>query len=1439
MADIKYERLMRVKSIFRNSHILNPKILNIDTFQFPLDSVVHWFKVTPIIDHPSNQVGYLKNNKIVTDLILQYPLEGTVGKFRYMPTPTPLNIIKDASKQVKEFKWLLPNQTLRITPKVTMVYSYGALLSKYKYPEQILRRWNIYHNSVLTLMDNVLRHKRHTFIVIDLPDRLMTKMELNRYSTKMTNAWLNNFPTTAHFNLLELWKFLSPSFHSNSLFNKLPPYVSDKKDTNQIGNRPLNLTRDYWDKINLLLVIDTKCMLINLNTLMGFIEEHQVGIKGISPMNFNQFQVKFLAMLQTFINNAAMTDEELEKIADEEEKQDEKGINTATVQNVTQQVAKQDNTSSIKVKDKKEKEQEVIEEEDEQEEEIEEGLPDLNDDVEEEYMDDTDDELKDQYGLELNDTIVLNNDISSVEDMLKEEYKYDVISTTADNMLANKTMTKVRYNGIKQTLEEQKNKPSPYKDMKDVKLKDILDDSKDDMSIPETDINVTDNPVILDKSYNKVVNKAINKNYLKKQYKKDIIRSVYSLQNSQVLVDDYQVEENSSIMGDIETHNIKLRAINNNSTSTIKINLPKVDPETGTMKVSSNLYKLRMQKISKIICKVDSNKVMLSTYYGKMSITKARSSSNNIGYWLMNTLVKKQEEDENLKNLVLLTITNENTKLPLDYSHFARYVKSFTYGKMDFMFNYEERHKLLPELTPEGLVDIEENGVLVGVSGKMPIIMDYKNRLFRLTKENKFEEIPDIYATLGIDRGAAPMEFVSIKVLKQNIPVVVLLSYYIGLENLIKALGVNYRLEVKRARIDNSKEYIIPFKDTYLILEKKFNKSDLILAGLNGILSVTKELPLRVFNNRTNFNVIFTRMKLSLMYYNEIKLLETMFIDPMSLTLLKQLKEPTNFKGLLIRAAELLENDDFKKKTDVSNVVIKGHERIAGMMYKELVNAVKENDNKAFFSKSKITVNPYGIINKITEDSTTVLVDDLNPMAFIKQSEDVSMLGTFGQSKDAMARGTRGMDSSEIGILSEATRDSSDVGITAYLTGNPNIDNMRGIVKEPDNLDNWSSLLSTPGLLMPFTTTDDVKRSNFNNIMQSHIIPINEMRVPYVRTGYEAIIPLKAGSKFVITAEDNGKVTKLTKTSMEVEYQKQGKKKYKIAVWTTKEESEACYTHVMVPNFQEGDKFLKDDSLIYDSAFFQPDMFNPRRVIYKQGSMVNVALMEDAQTYEDSAAMSMNVSKRLGTIVTKVKSIVVKAEDNILNIVQSGDVLTPTSSLFTISDAISAPTALNQEALQVLENIKSNAPKAKLKGVVDKIVIMYNCELEDMSKTLREITEASNTRLIASTGHTGRVNSGYSVRGMSLNEGEVEIKIYIRVEDNMGIGDKLILGSQLKCTIGDVYDSTMEGEDGTPVEILFSSRAISARIVNSAYLNGTTSTVLEQLTKKAIEMYFK
>jgi hypothetical protein len=66
------------------------------------------------------------------------------------------------------------------------------------------------------------------------------------------------------------------------------------------------------------------------------------------------------------------------------------------------------------------------------------------------------------------------------------------------------------------------------------------------------------------------------------------------------------------------------------------------------------------------------------------------------------------------------------------------------------------------------------------------------------------------------------------------------------------------------------------------------------------------------------------------------------------------------------------------------------------MIYTEMINSIRDFENKNNFSKSKLIMDPFAIWKNINSDSTTMLADDLNPIASLKQREDLSYMGNGG-----------------------------------------------------------------------------------------------------------------------------------------------------------------------------------------------------------------------------------------------------------------------------------------------------------------------------------------------------------------------------------------------------------------------------------------------------------
>lgn len=1412
MTVLQYNNFYYKYGIRKASHFLTPRIWSSEDIMLPFDTELHWFTIRDVIEHINKNSGLLKNiNKGIVHTVLEYDTNNTTGNFRLKPG-VPNSIISEFAKTEKRLRFLKYKQDIKITNRIVELYSYGALTSRYIYMSQPLKRLHVYNNSLNTLITTMFEKvNRNIFVKFDIPTELPSRVELDRYSRKLTNKFLKLLPNYKYLNVVELWKFLTPELKENSILNRIPV--------------------NMYDKITFVVTLDNKSIFLNLATLISFVEEYSNTVSNsqytLKPVKANMARKLLYIFLYRIIKNSPMAD--IEEVTEVKTRAVTSTISNSTIGNTPAMDNKEYDTMEIDI-DKllsTEIEERVIEEDIEDE---------NNDSVDSDDFD-IDIETDDVTGLEILSTANDIEDLSTtMNELVTEESKYNTVMKRVEALHSNKLSTKKDVDNVKNILEGQSKKPSPYGGKETIGQ--LLDMSTDKLDLDEKISTITDNVAVLDKSYNKNKLGSIKKQYMRNQYRKDMIRTIFSLQNHNSVIEDYNVEVKENILGATEEHNIKLKTLGS-GISNVKLIIPKVD-ENGVYTLNGNSYLLRQQRADLPIRKIDFNNVALSTFYGKTFVTKASTKANDSGYWLLNQILKLYSNpDSPIRNLVTTPPNNEGLILPSIYSLFSRYIKSFKLDNVQFSFDYVNRIKLFSKMTKEDLEKVEKGGYyIVGNDKGFPIVMDMKNNFFKYN--GKLEPYPSILERLGISINDFPIEFTSVRIYKKNIPTVVFLSYYLGLEKLLKILDVKYTIEPsnKQPQIEGD-FYKIKFKDVQLIIKRDYGRNDLIIGGLKYLKDIIKTIDIKLMNNRNDFAVVFSKLELSVSYINEIKLMETMYVDPISLSILKQMKEPTNFKGLLIRANELLIDDNYKNPNSIDGMSIKGYERIPGMMYKELVTALKEYENKTYFSKSKLTVNPYSIMNKLNEDSTTVLIDDLNPMATLKQEEDVTYLGMNGRSKETLSRSTRVFNTNEVGIISEATRDSGDVGISAYLTADPLLNNTRGMVGEYDpDKDNPVNVYSTSAMLCPFILTDDGKRVNFSSIMNSHIIPVKDMRTPYVLTGYESIVPIRSSTKYVIVAEDDGRVLSVDNKECVVEYNNIGIKKYPIRKWQTKETSGSCYTHELVPNLSKGDRFIKDDTILYDKSFFEPSIFNRKRVIYKQGNVVTVALTEESLTDEDSAVISKRLSEMYTTNVTKVKSIVVSNKDNIINMVKPGDHVEPTSLLFTIVDSIVDTNGLDEKAMSILQGIKNVSPKAKVLGNVIKIDIRYNCEKDDLSDTLKSLVDKTDKELKQTSGFTGRVDNTYSIQGKPLMENEVELKIYIEVEDKMGIGDKGILSNQMKFTVGEVMNYNLNTLSNKPIDLLFSFRSLSARIVNSPLLIGTTSALLEKVTEDVVDMYF-
>lgn len=1065
---MRYDSLYSKVGIYKIAHFLQPPIIKSDTFIFPDDSTFYFFKPDTKVEFISRDILYLNKTKKATVINIVKYSKDTDGEFKKSDRLDDL--INMAIKEEKRFKFLPPGVINNKDPFV--IYNYGLINNVFDYKPDVANSYYQYTNTFKRMLEDLKNlANRSRFILFDLPSKMLTMDELDTFSKNLTVGNMRKM-TYKHFMLIELWKWLTPDYKDSSLFNGI--MNSKLQDT------------------TLLITSANRTMLLNLNILYTIIEEYTNSKYSVNREANDEYIQKLLNTLTGTVNTESLT------IKDKQYPSEVirylvyimlfQFSNTAPLdinKLESQQVEDMRIAKAMKLAKKIETSNKLS---------VSKVLDDYVMDTQEEVVDvglDTDLEIDfDISSIEAKEADIkakVNKTFNSIEELKQYDDHADLKTKTVSELnylLDNKLISKASYNKYIEAFNKQSKLDNPFLDQgQHESIDSLLDRSLDDFGIKDTDGAIASSAIIFDEAINKDINSTIEKKYLREQYRKDIVRCVYSLQNLNNVILSYDVDNKIDIMGGTEEHIVEIMNIAGKKVK-LAFEIPYID-ETGTFMLYGQPYLLRKQRVDLNIKKISPTTVMLNSYYGKLYLEKARGNSNKIGVWFRRQLEKKfdkrkTEYDPEISNLTLMGSNTPEVNLPVLYAQIGEEIKSFSYKGVHYYFNYSNRLDITEEYTEEEIIKIESNNlVLIGSKGKTLYFMDFTNTIFKYN--GNLVETGGIYDVLNISTSSIPIEFVEIKLLKKMVPIVILLGYYLGLDNLINLL------KVKVARYDTGKrvtltdqQYTIRFKDTKLVIDKDNGIGDLILGGLlkqDEILKDTLYNDLNVTKNYVKFLHRFFKMESSVRYTTEIKFLESMYIDPMTENILKAYKEPTNFVGLLVRAVELLKDNNYKHPNSLTNMTLKGYERIAGFIYKELIYALKDYENKSAFSNARLTIDKFAILNKINQDNTKVPIDDLNPIATIKQKEDVSYLGDGGRNKLTMVKKTRELHESEIGVISEATKDSANVGITAYLSSTPNINNISGIIDDnKDQALGWQNILSTTGMLSPFGTTDESKR---------------------------------------------------------------------------------------------------------------------------------------------------------------------------------------------------------------------------------------------------------------------------------------------------------------------------------------------------------------------------
>lgn len=973
-----------------------------------------------------------------------------------------------------------------------------------------------------------------------------------------------------------------------------------------------------------------------------------------------------------------------------------------------------------------------------------------------------------------------------------------------------------------------------YKDIEvaGVPLEQIIDIKKEDMVLQNEKI-CPDSIVVRDKAALKSRTLELTKEYNAKLVERNILEMIlFGAQNGKTALTELDMERVITADSKYNVITMQFQPMKG-SRSTRRMRIPIVE-EDGSFTINGVKSYAQLMRMELPIRKISPTKVALTSYYDKkIMVERSSRRVDDFANWLKSSIIARSYADKSIQ------VSLGGFKPPKDevcyyYSVLASRFKSITTAEFHFDF---DTVNLVSKKEEAKLCNA--NQWIIGRKDEHPIFIDSTGLVTVDGQDQGYIE-----ELLGLNVAKAPIPTATVNINGYHFPAVVVLSYWVGFTNLLKMLKVEYRTVEpdQRAQL-GADEFMIVFADERMVLNRRDELSTLIMSGLRKLDNLQNFSRSHLDDPNIWFGLIGdARVKPS--HFKEMTMLYDMFIDPITKRQLEQMKYPYVLDKLIIEAVKLMLSNESKHEIEITEQRFVGYERFAGHVYRELVKAQRQYRNKPNNGKKTFDLNPEAVMMAIVSDSSAQATEEVNPIHQIKQQEEVTFGGTLGRSDRAMVRRTRGQLPNYAGIISEAGKDSGKVGFISYLTSDAKITDLYGNVDvnlKGTTVGRGSVVMNT----LYGTTKDDTKRTLFSGVQQSQVMAADNYVVNPLRTSYDSIIAYRTSELYSSVSKKDGKVTGVDEYGLTVEYTDGTTDKFPLGYEIGKGAGE-YHKHLKITDREVGYEFKAGEILAWNEMFFDRDMIDPTRVVWKSGGLARIAFGEDQFTFEDSIGITKGFSDVSTTPFLKPNDFKVEALQSIKLHVKVGDVVEYDQIICDIENPESAAFEGDDSGMfDGLDRLGIKQIKAKQSGKISKIEVIYNGDIEDWSDSLKAFIKkqdgirAKSANYKKLTAKTGDVGGNTSVGKSKVYPGTAVVYIYIENTIKTTTADKFVVGNQMKGTVGFIYEHPIYTVDGREVDITFSLKSLLNRMVLSLRDKAVANEVNNVYTQRMISKYGK
>lgn len=1013
------------------------------------------------------------------------------------------------------------------------------------------------------------------------------------------------------------------------------------------------------------------------------------------------------------------------------------------------------------------------------------------------------------------------------------------------------------------------------KEINGTSVKALMDKFETDNEIEEYEFPID----TIDDSWKHMKFPNFNKMYSKKDMDADIVAMFNHFTTvthpMNILALNY---ENTSTSEDyINTWTCNYEDAESGKRFTMKLDMPILIGDRF-MRLRGNEKVLLGQLMLLPVIKTEEDTVQMVSNYNKIFIRRKSPSGLSKTTPTVNKLCKALSK-YNGKDMKIRPGDNRKIcsryELPIDfidmaciYSTIEFTDRSYISFNMDILSKIPFDRSTLPD-SDKKLKEEELNkkymGVYVNSSGKrIPIInMGVDKAILQYIAEHDTSgKFMTLYQSVSVAR---KLMYSCASILSMEIPVIVLLSYNIGLSKVLDKANIKYELSDKRP--SREKNYIV-FSDGYLVYESKDESDDMLV---NGIMQVeTSQYSITEINSKDMWLGVLDD------YGGRIKAdgldnFYDLMMDPITVEICKSIKIPSTYVEAMLYGNNLLVDNKYNRHSDITGNRLRINEVIVAHLYKVLStafgsyrNMVKRNKGNAGFSAKQSAV----IDSLLTHDQTSSDLSTLTPLLEAESAGKVTFKGLSGMNSDrAFSIDKRTFDKSMLGVVGLSTGFASSVGINRQLTVDAGVRSKRGFItpRDPKDLTNVNTLSIMEALSPMALNHDDPFRTAmaFTQTAQ-HQMTVRKSMPLLVTSGADEALPYLTSNKFSYKFEGNrGTIIDMTDEYIVVQDDATKECQYIDIRETVRKNSDGGFfiTTKLTPNtwIKKGAKVKKHDIIAYDKGNYSPAVGNgnnknPNQISYNLGTIGKVAIMNTDLGFEDSCVVDSYASEALSSDICYQKEINLDKNSNVYNLVKPGDIVQADDPLLVFQDSFDEKEAndllrmvsMDQEELS---DIGRKHIRSKVAGTIQDIKIYRTCEIEQLSPTLQKIVTDYEKRINKLKNVMGKykVDEQYTLEptkklpaeGKLKNLDGVRIEVFIKTEDIFSCGDKLVFYQALKGVCSYIIPKGKEAytdfRKNEYVNSFLTINGVMARMVPSALTVGLLMKCMIELSRQCQE----